>query len=86
MIMYGVTYSKDEILDVVTLKDVQRPVIKMTAMSISEDYLDYEGRISTHRGEICHEFGPSLAIHITQRLIVDNLIYLYYIMGCELDS
>ena len=35
MIMYGVTYSKDEILDVVTLKDVQHPVIKMTAMSIS---------------------------------------------------
>ena len=64
----------------VTQKDVQLTVIKISVTAIIEELLGIEGRIATSGEEMGHGFKPPIVIHIFRWGIVDYTITGYVLM------
>ena len=58
-------------LDVVTSKGNDLPVVKISITTIIEDQLGIYGRRSTQGGEIGHGFDPSVSMNMSPNCIVD---------------
>ena len=65
LVVHRVTCLWDERLDVVTPKDGQSPITKISIVSIIEDHLGIEGVVEINGGKMGHEFKPIIAIHIS---------------------
>ena len=65
LVVYIITCLDYEILDVVSTKYAQCPIIKLDVMAIIENHLGVWGEISTHGGKIGHGFMPTITIHIS---------------------
>ena len=64
LLMHRITCLKDEILDVVSAKYIQYPIINMADMVIIEYHLGIQGRIVTHEGIMGHGFMLTTTMHI----------------------